>query len=52
MKDITTTPRKRVMIKLTDRQSEILDYIKRHIADTGFPPTRADIAKELGFFKD
>jgi repressor LexA len=37
------------MIKLTDRQSEILDYIKRHIADTGFPPTRADIAKELGF---
>jgi len=37
------------MIKLTDRQTEILDYIKRHIAETGFPPTRADIAKELGF---
>lgn len=37
------------MIKLTDRQSEILEYIRRHIATTGFPPTRADIAKELGF---
>jgi repressor LexA len=37
------------MIKLTDRQAEILDYIRRHIATTGFPPTRADIAKELGF---
>lgn len=37
------------MLKLTDRQTEILNFIKRHIADTGFPPTRADIAKELGF---
>lgn len=37
------------MIKLTERQTEILDFIRRHIADTGYPPTRADIAKELGF---
>lgn len=37
------------MVKLTARQSEILELIKRHINDTGFPPTRADIAKELGF---
>lgn len=37
------------MIKLTARQQEVLDLIKRHIDDTGFPPTRADIAKELGF---
>ena len=26
-----------------------LDLIKRHIDDTGYPPTRADIAQELGF---
>ncbi|MBQ73655.1 MAG: LexA repressor [Gammaproteobacteria bacterium] len=37
------------MIKLTDRQNEVLDFIKRHIDETGYPPTRADIAKELGF---
>ncbi len=37
------------MIKLTARQQEVLDLIRRHINDTGFPPTRADIAKELGF---
>ena len=37
------------MIKLTARQAEILDLIKQHINETGFPPTRADIAKELGF---
>lgn len=37
------------MIKLTDRQAEILDLIKDHIEETGFPPTRADIARKLGF---
>lgn len=37
------------MDKLTPRQQEVLDLIRRHIEDTGFPPTRADIAKELGF---
>lgn len=37
------------MLKLTERQSEILEYIRRHITETGFPPTRADIARELGF---
>ncbi len=37
------------MIKLTARQQQVLDLIKRHIRDTGFPPTRADIANELGF---
>jgi len=34
---------------LTERQSQILDLIRRHILDTGYPPTRADIASELGF---
>jgi repressor LexA len=37
------------MIKLTARQAEVLALIKRHINDTGLPPTRADIAKEFGF---
>ncbi|WP_263322536.1 transcriptional repressor LexA [Endozoicomonas sp. Mp262] len=36
-------------MKLTRRQSEILSLIKSHIEDTGFPPTRAEIAKILGF---
>lgn len=36
-------------MKLTDRQQEVLDVIRRYIDDTGYPPTRADIAQELGF---
>ena len=37
------------MKNLTKRQEEILNLIKTHISDFGFPPTRADIAKKLGF---
>jgi len=37
------------MKNLTKRQEEILNLIKTHISDFGFPPTRADIAKTLGF---
>ncbi len=37
------------MTKLTARQSEVLALIKSHIDETGYPPTRADIARELGF---
>ena len=37
------------MKALTQRQSQILELIRRHIDDTGYPPTRADIAAELGF---
>jgi repressor LexA len=37
------------MANLTQRQSEVLRFIKYYIEDTGYPPTRADIAKELGF---
>lgn len=36
-------------IKLTARQTEILDLIKAAIEQTGFPPTRAEIAQTLGF---
>ncbi|WP_299196997.1 transcriptional repressor LexA [uncultured Amphritea sp.] len=37
------------MMKLTQRQTDVLDCIKKCISTTGYPPTRADIAKELGF---
>jgi repressor LexA len=37
------------MIKLTARQEQILNLIKEAIENTGFPPTRAEIANELGF---
>ena len=36
-------------IPLTARQAQILELIRQYITDTGYPPTRADIAKELGF---
>jgi repressor LexA len=36
-------------IKLTARQQEILDLIRATIERTGAPPTRAEIATELGF---
>ncbi|TFL11392.1 transcriptional repressor LexA [Pusillimonas caeni] len=35
--------------KLTERQQQILDLIRSEIARTGFPPTRAEIARALGF---
>ena len=37
------------MEKLTRRQTVVLDFIRSHIDDTGYPPTRADIARALGF---
>lgn len=37
------------MEQLTPRQAEILSLIQRNIEDTGFPPTRSEIAQELGF---
>ena len=37
------------MNKLTPRQKEVLAFIKSYIGETGYPPTRADIANELGF---
>jgi repressor LexA len=37
------------MRQLTPRQSQILEMIQDFIAETGMPPTRADIASELGF---
>jgi repressor LexA len=36
-------------IKLTERQQQILDLIREAVVNTGFPPTRAEIALKLGF---
>ena len=36
-------------VKLTARQQQILELIQHAIANTGAPPTRAEIATELGF---
>ncbi|CAN5703846.1 transcriptional repressor LexA [soil metagenome] len=35
--------------KLTDRQQQVLDLVRSAIERTGAPPTRAEIATELGF---
>lgn len=37
------------MTKLTKRQEQVLGLIRDYIRDTGYPPTRAEIAAELGF---
>lgn len=37
------------MFKLTARQQQILDLVKDHMQETGYPPTRAEIANQLGF---
>ncbi|MCB1672125.1 MAG: transcriptional repressor LexA [Gammaproteobacteria bacterium] len=37
------------MIKLTSRQEQILDFIKTYLQETGFPPTRSEIAEQMGF---
>ena len=37
------------MDQLTPRQKQILEMIQEFIADNGLPPTRAEIARALGF---
>ena len=37
------------MLKLTARQEQVLALVREYIDDTGYPPTRADIARQLGF---
>ncbi|MBN8279876.1 MAG: transcriptional repressor LexA [Gammaproteobacteria bacterium] len=34
---------------LTPRQLEIFEFLQRFMSETGMPPTRADMARELGF---
>ncbi len=37
------------MQDLTARQAEILELLRTHLRETGFPPTRAEIAAHFGF---
>ncbi|MGH8399467.1 MAG: transcriptional repressor LexA, partial [Gammaproteobacteria bacterium] len=37
------------MSGLTARQQEVLELIQEVIDETGLPPTRAEIARQLGF---
>jgi len=37
------------MLKLTSRQEEILAYVKDYMQETGYPPTRSEIAIKMGF---
>ncbi len=34
---------------LTSRQRQILDFVRGHLRDTGYPPTRSEIASHMGF---
>lgn len=36
-------------MKLTARQEQILEMIRKHINDHGYPPTRQEICTQLGF---
>lgn len=36
-------------MKLTDRQTEILQFIKDHVTQNGYPPTRQEICTQMGF---
>lgn len=37
------------MLDLTSRQEQVLELIKQYAEETGYPPTRAEIARILGF---
>ena len=37
------------MQKLTARQQQVLSFIREYMSSNGYPPTRVDIARELGF---
>ena len=47
--DMYCTNRQLSMEKLTPRQEEVLSLIRSYLEETGYPPTRADIAKQFGF---
>ena len=34
---------------LTKRQQQVLEIVKDHIEESGYPPTRVDISQKLGF---
>ena len=44
-----TTPEAATMPPLSPRTQQVLDWIKDQIAETGLPPTRAELAQGVGF---
>jgi repressor LexA len=42
-------PKQKPLAKLTERQSEVLQFIKQEVKAKGIAPTRADIAGHFGF---
>jgi len=36
-------------VRLTKKQQAVLDYIKTHIKERGFPPTQAEITQAFGW---
>jgi repressor LexA len=45
----TVLPASPMDTTLTPRQQQILDFIRRHLAQQGIPPTRAEITAAFGF---
>ena len=39
-------------VKLTKRQQQIFDFIRRHTSDKGYPPTVRDIGQAVDGFID
>jgi repressor LexA len=48
-KNTVSKPEATIMIKLTPRQQEILEFIRSTLESLGAPPTRAEIANAFGF---
>ena len=38
------------MREITEKQRETMLFIQQHIADKGYPPTRAEIAGQFGIY--
>lgn len=38
-----------VFMELTQRQKQVLNFVKSFLKDKGYPPTRSEIAEHFGF---
>src|SRR5262245_3844737 len=46
---VRTLPHGEEMDELTPRQAQILQLIREHVSSRGYPPTRAEICRIMGF---
>jgi repressor LexA len=46
---VHTMKKKPSLPPLTQRQQDVLEYLRKHIADQGCPPSSRDICREFGF---